>query len=1084
VALLGAVAGVLFSQPAWAVQRIDWVRANPSSVPTGAPVLVTISAQVAADPNLLAASVNLVQYDSAGKPIGTPGRMYDDQTHGDALAGDNIFTTQVEVNQPAPTILRYRVSVAYKGTLRRLLSGIASIDVAVPFFEEVPGWRMPELAVTGLLIAPERSNPGDVVTLSATVANTGRGVASTATLVFSIDGLEVQRVPVAPLTGGEGAGFTATWQAAGSGPHQVRAEILPDGYDRSRENNTRTAVARVSGENPPAPALEFVGPDASPSPGTPLTVKVRNPSFATIGNVPLSFYLDGQWVSAQPNNYIEYLAPGSEAVFQVQTGVLVPGEHLFTVKTFPLVSDIGGIIDPALAQLKSWVVTVAGFTLLYEDPLQDKWVSIGPRILDNGVAGRMNAITFDPRSPYKTAYAAGVGNDASVPAGAGVWKTTDGGGSWFPVGDKLSSMMIAAVAVDPHDPAIVYAGGTHGMFKSVDSGATWSNFADVGIAPETGKIVVRQTASGQVLLYATCQRGVIRYKSGNPLAPSSGPLDWDVIKLGTVSDLAVHPSNSSILYASMAGNGIYRTEIGENAMVETTPGTHSWTKLTAGLPSITKEMRATLDIHPLYPGMLYAGITMPQSGVDFAIYRSNNGGNDWAVIKAYATYDLADDGYKRPAYNPYIRVAPKPATGTYLPEVIYFGGADLYQFVNYYPLTSPVIVPQGGTYMVSGYGVKQRAGADIKALVFHPDPVNQDKYYYSLGDQGIFVCSIQTTPKQAALTGRKYGEAGDDCINRNDNLRVTEFYDFDVSRTNPDLILGGTQDTGTVLFDGDSTWKEAWGGDGMYSLINPFNDSIMYAQHQSLSSTVRSPDGGLKWTANKFHELWENYGNKGYITMDLNPAVADGVIALGKDGNGLLYTTDGGKTFEGLNYWTGAVSTVIVHPTTYAWIIGTHKGSILHFNKGTGITSAVFTHPLGQSVLSLAVSPVNPNRLFATFDMSYCVNCTDQRVYYIDLDSSNYVNSKAQDITAAFPENLTPRVIVGDPYDANAAYVGTERGVWRWRPAGAGMFHWQPYNDGFPLTTVVKLLIAPDKKLLAATKGRGAWRVTVGSAGQ
>jgi len=41
------------------------------------------------------------------------------------------------------------------------------------------------------------------------------------------------------------------------------------------------------------------------------------------------------------------------------------------------------------------------------------------------------------------------------------------------------------------------------------------------------------------------------------------------------------------------------------------------------------------------------------------------------------------------------------------------------------------------------------------------------------------------------------------------------------------------------------------------------------------------------------------------------------------------------------------------------------------------------------------------------------------------------------------------------------------------------MFHWKDYNDGFPLTTVVDLLIDPNGNLLAATKGRGAWRVII-----
>lgn len=44
----------------------------------------------------------------------------------------------------------------------------------------------------------------------------------------------------------------------------------------------------------------------------------------------------------------------------------------------------------------------------------------------------------------------------------------------------------------------------------------------------------------------------------------------------------------------------------------------------------------------------------------------------------------------------------------------------------------------------------------------------------------------------------------------------------------------------------------------------------------------------------------------------------------------------------------------------------------------------------------------------------------------------------------------------------------------------ASALNGKPYNDGFPLTTVVGLRVAPDRTLLAATKGRGVWRVLTG----
>jgi hypothetical protein len=92
------------------------------------PTNVTITAQLAADPNLKPRSVKLLKYDASYKLISNLGRLYDDGTHGDSVAGDNVFTAQIVINVPIQTTTNFRVSVAYKrivkrkGMLKRLFS--------------------------------------------------------------------------------------------------------------------------------------------------------------------------------------------------------------------------------------------------------------------------------------------------------------------------------------------------------------------------------------------------------------------------------------------------------------------------------------------------------------------------------------------------------------------------------------------------------------------------------------------------------------------------------------------------------------------------------------------------------------------------------------------------------------------------------------------------------------------------------------------------------------------------------------------------------------------------------------------------
>ena len=70
----------------------------------------------------------------------------------------------------------------------------------------------------------------------------------------------------------------------------------------------------------------------------------------------------------------------------------------------------------------------------------------------------------------------------------GVWKTTDGGDTWEPKTDKLDTLSIGALALDPANPSIVYAGTGNiynngyfkgvGVYRSSDAGETWALTAD------------------------------------------------------------------------------------------------------------------------------------------------------------------------------------------------------------------------------------------------------------------------------------------------------------------------------------------------------------------------------------------------------------------------------------------------------------------------------------------------------------------------------------------------------------------------------------------------------------------------------
>jgi hypothetical protein len=94
----------------------------------------------------------------------------------------------------------------------------------------------------------------------------------------------------------------------------------------------------------------------------------------------------------------------------------------------------------------------------------NNWVQLGPTVIPNGqgslssgarvnVTGRITGIVVDPISPLTIYLAA---------AGGGVWKTVDGGVTWFATSDNELSLAIGALAMAPSDHNRLYAGTGEG----------------------------------------------------------------------------------------------------------------------------------------------------------------------------------------------------------------------------------------------------------------------------------------------------------------------------------------------------------------------------------------------------------------------------------------------------------------------------------------------------------------------------------------------------------------------------------------------------------------------------------------------
>ena len=94
--------------------------------------MVTIQATVSPDPALVPNTVAIVTLSPAGQSLTAPGLLYDDGTHGDTVAGDNIYTGQFAFTPKTLGTHSLVVTAAYRGTVQRGRSPVFSFTVTTP----------------------------------------------------------------------------------------------------------------------------------------------------------------------------------------------------------------------------------------------------------------------------------------------------------------------------------------------------------------------------------------------------------------------------------------------------------------------------------------------------------------------------------------------------------------------------------------------------------------------------------------------------------------------------------------------------------------------------------------------------------------------------------------------------------------------------------------------------------------------------------------------------------------------------------------------------------------------------------------
>jgi len=420
------------------------------------------------------------------------------------------------------------------------------------------------------------------------------------------------------------------------------------------------------------------------------------------------------------------------------------------------------------------------------------WTLLGPSQVptsvsgNQGGAGRIDCIRFDPLDSNKFWIGAACG---------GLWKTTDGGNSWSTTTDLLPVIGVCDVAVDPTDTSVMYIatgdkygyyadgafwGGTYscGVMKSIDGGNTWNTTGLSFIQSQNIQVQRLLICPGNHnLLIAATSNGI--YRSTDAAAT------WTNVQPKPTYDLAFNPAFPAQVYAAQDTNVYKSLDTG-----------HTWNSVTQ---NIGTGGRMSLAVSAADPQAVYA---LCQSGT---FYSSFDNGVTWIDAS------VPPAGY----YGFYDMVLTASPTNV---DVVYTGGGGSNS--DFEKSTDGGVswsAPIANYIHVDNHDIKSKPGSGTTV--------------YCTNDGGVF---------------RSY-DGGAHWTDLSNGLAIAQFYRLGCSVTNPNIVYCGQQDNGCVKVNG-TTFYSVIGADGMECLVDYTNENTAYTSSQ-YGSISRTNDGGVTFTS-------------------------------------------------------------------------------------------------------------------------------------------------------------------------------------------------------------------------------------------
>jgi len=776
--------------------------------------------------------------------------------------------------------------------------------------------------------------------------------------------------------------------------------------------------------------------------------------------------------------------------------------------------------------------------LLSSSPLADfKAKNVGPtnmsgRIIDIEVAANSN-----------TFYVAA--------ASGGVWKTTDNGQSFAPIFDHKAALGIGAIALSKSNNEVIWVGtgennssrSTYagaGLYKSVDGGKSWQMMGLLH-SQHTGQIQIHPTNPDIVwvgsmgsLYSKNKERGLYKTVDGGKTWKKVLYIDDNT----GIIDIKVHPTNPNILLAAswerfrqahdFIGNGkgstIWRSEDGGD----------TWKKSVSGFPQDEFVGRIGFDFSLTSPEVVYALLdNQGKSDKPAPAPRQRPGAQpeeNPIKLEEFSSMSLdqalALEDKKLESFLRRNQFASKYTSGelkrqlktgkiTTTQIANYLGGAvdanaamfgapikgaevyrstdsgknwslvsesDISQLYNSYGywfgeirvstanenelfvLGVPLLVSRDGGKNLSRTDSIGRPHSDHQAMWINP----KDSKHILLGNDGGLY--------------RSYG-GGARWDHLNTQMPISQFYSIMVDNAIPYNIYGGMQDNG--VWYGKSTnapadpWESLYGGDGMVVAVDTRNNDIVYTGSQ-FGNYVRinkktnerkriTPGHDIGKAPNRWN--WRTPAELSYHNQDIVYMGSQYVYQSLDQGN--TWTTispDLTKNQKSGNVPFATLTVVEESPLEFGTLYaGSDDGNVwVTRNNGGSWTSLNAGLPQDRWVSSISPSQAKEGLVYITLN-GYRYDEFTSYVY----KSEDY--GKTWTSIASNLPNESVNIIIEDPKMANILYLGTDHGLYVSLDAGK---NWTLFQGQIPNVAIYDMVIQErENHLVIGTHGRSVYVV-------